>query len=969
MDLSQLATLLQDLGDNAELADRIKTIINEHEATDLLQHFRLDAVIKGECTTHVEYRVEQDLIPRKAEKRWYRMKEPIGRGTYGRVWLERDEKQASHRAVKIMAKDLMTRDGIDYKKEILALAKFSKPQYQQQQVLVQFLGWLEDPSDLFLYMEYFKLGDLEGHITESITEDDVKDITTNLLNGLRIMHHEGFAHRDLKPGNIFVVQKPPTASWWVKIGDFGISKRVNHELTALYTSIGTRLYMAPEVTGDLDTDEPTSKYDNAVDIWSLGCVVYKVATQGVPFRAPRDLRRFCAGGSFPEQPLLERIAADGVAFVKSLLVANPQNRLSAESALKVPWLLQRERNATQVTRPPDEHSIQPQTQGSVALKRPETKPTVKNNVNPAEATVRYSPPRVPSNPEKPGTVPVVDFGTAAIEPTIRISAPEPRRPAEPSQRRLQPRSPQPDSKLHTVQTAVTHVLQATKQLLNKLTEWSKKEASDVDVSDAYVRLGYEFNITCRAFLNLGIDTTDLGPVPDNLRTVLEDTLGQDPSAEALDRYLPRIRDIIISLLHGLKKKQALLAKASQTDIPGSDRSEQTGRGRKDPAAVEMTIRPSSPDSKSSVRNTVVFNRGSSEAYSATKSSEYLKRPDDDRVVHQLFLELMDRRGWKDLPEQAQRQMLSYPATKKWTLIHQDRLSELQDKREGPIYHGYGGPTQEGSPEWYIKKILDDSITAKDLNSLAVSLQTQIISWVKVFVDTRGLLALASVLTTINSKKGSKSIAAQKIDGMDMDSESLIVKCFKAAMNTKYGANDALAHQQILVSLVNSLVSPSINTRKVVTGILTFLCDWNDNQGHQKVLKAMDHVKDQHGEVGRFDLWIRAVEIAIDGRGRQIPGAGGPEGISKENHLLEYSVSTAIFINMLVDTANDLTARWQIRAQFISCGIKRVMVKLEGFQYDGIDKQIEHFRENEMLDYEELLEREEKQEKLPPTSRG
>jgi serine/threonine protein kinase len=194
-----------------------------------------------------------------------------------------------------MQKNLIKDGRIDYKKEILALAKFSKPQYQQQEVLVKFLGWFEDTSDLFLYMEYFELGDLEGHITESITEDEVKDITTNLLNGLRIMHSESFVHRDLKPGNIFVVRKPQAANWWVKIGHFGISKRVNHEQTALCTSIGTRPYMAPEVTGDLDTDEPAPMYNNAVDIWSLGCVIYTIATQRELFPSPRDVKKFCEG--------------------------------------------------------------------------------------------------------------------------------------------------------------------------------------------------------------------------------------------------------------------------------------------------------------------------------------------------------------------------------------------------------------------------------------------------------------------------------------------------------------------------------------------------------------------------------------------------------------------------------------------------------------------------------------------------
>lgn len=84
----------------------------------------------------------------------------------------------------------------------------------------------------------------------------------------------------------------------------------------------------------------------------------------------------------------------------------------------------------------------------------------------------------------------------------------------------------------------------------------------------YVRLGYEFNIACRAFNGIGVDTSDLGPVPELLRAILEETLSQEASSASLDRFLPRIRDIIITLLHGLKRKQQRLrAKQVKDNAP------------------------------------------------------------------------------------------------------------------------------------------------------------------------------------------------------------------------------------------------------------------------------------------------------------------------------------------------------------------------------------------------------------------
>ena len=118
--------------------------------------------------------------------------------------------------------------------------------------------------------------------------------------------------------------------------------------------------------------------------------------------------------------------------------------------------------------------------------------------------------------------------------------------------------PQPGQQLSQIEKSVTHLLIATKQLLETLTQWSRQNATEGDVSDVYVRLGYEFNIACRAFNSIGVDTADLGPVPELLRTILEETLSQEATGASLDLFLPQIRDIIIGLLHGLKKKQQRL---------------------------------------------------------------------------------------------------------------------------------------------------------------------------------------------------------------------------------------------------------------------------------------------------------------------------------------------------------------------------------------------------------------------------
>ena len=128
-------------------------------------------------------------------------------------------------------------------------------------------------------MEYVKYGDLQSHMNTPIPEVQSKVVTAQLLHGLKLMHQEKFTHRDLKPHNIFVVETQPY--FWVKIGDFGITKRITNDQTTLKTEIGTLDYLAPEVLGYVD--EETSQYTNSVDIWSLGCACHRLLTMSPPF--------------------------------------------------------------------------------------------------------------------------------------------------------------------------------------------------------------------------------------------------------------------------------------------------------------------------------------------------------------------------------------------------------------------------------------------------------------------------------------------------------------------------------------------------------------------------------------------------------------------------------------------------------------------------------------------------------------
>jgi len=94
-----------------------------------------------------------------------------------------------------------------------------------------------------------------------------------------------------------------------------------------------------------------------------------------------------------------------------------------------------------------------------------------------------------------------------------------------------------------------------KALQAALHRWSRTQASPEDVSDCYVQFGVEFNAVVLAFKGYDIPTSDLHPIPTQLRSVLEECLGENPSLDTLDRYLPEIRRSLWDVLHGLRAKQ------------------------------------------------------------------------------------------------------------------------------------------------------------------------------------------------------------------------------------------------------------------------------------------------------------------------------------------------------------------------------------------------------------------------------
>jgi serine/threonine protein kinase len=139
--------------------------------------------------------------------------------------------------------------------------------------------------------------------------------------------------------NILVRDLPP-APWWVKIGDFGISKRM--EDTIQQTSIGgTSAFMAPELQGFTgEGEEHTVQTAYASDMWALGEITFQVFTRKESFAKVAMLSRYIHNIiPFPLHEL-EKVKASHMAqyFILLLMTPTPSSRPTVAQAIEHQWI-------------------------------------------------------------------------------------------------------------------------------------------------------------------------------------------------------------------------------------------------------------------------------------------------------------------------------------------------------------------------------------------------------------------------------------------------------------------------------------------------------------------------------------------------------------------------------------------------------------------------------------------------------
>uniref|UniRef100_A0A673XA20 calcium/calmodulin-dependent protein kinase n=1 Tax=Salmo trutta TaxID=8032 RepID=A0A673XA20_SALTR len=179
---------------------------------------------------------------------------------------------------------------------------------------------------------------------EYYSEADASQCINQILESVQHIHQHDIVHRDLKPENLLLASKMKGAA--VKLADFGLAIEVQGDQQAWFGFAGTPGYLSPEV---LRKDA----YGKPVDIWACGVILYILLVGYPPFwdEDQHKLYQQIKAGAYDfPSPEWDTVTPEAKNLINQMLTINPSKRITADQALKHPWICQRSTVASMIHR-------------------------------------------------------------------------------------------------------------------------------------------------------------------------------------------------------------------------------------------------------------------------------------------------------------------------------------------------------------------------------------------------------------------------------------------------------------------------------------------------------------------------------------------------------------------------------------------------------------------------------------------
>ncbi|XP_041426328.1 calcium/calmodulin dependent protein kinase (CaM kinase) II gamma S homeolog isoform X31 [Xenopus laevis] len=271
----------------------------------------------------------------------YQLYEELGKGAFSVVRRCVKKSSSQEYAAKIInTKKLSARDHQKLEREARICRLLKHPN------IVRLHDSISEEGFHYLLFDLVTGGELFEDIVarEYYSEADASHCIHQILESVNHIHQHDIVHRDLKPENLLLASKCKGAA--VKLADFGLAIEVQGDQQAWFGFAGTPGYLSPEVL----RKDP---YGKPVDIWACGVILYILLVGYPPFwdEDQHKLYQQIKAGAYDfPSPEWDTVTPEAKNLINQMLTINPAKRITADQALKHPWVCQRSTVASMMHR-------------------------------------------------------------------------------------------------------------------------------------------------------------------------------------------------------------------------------------------------------------------------------------------------------------------------------------------------------------------------------------------------------------------------------------------------------------------------------------------------------------------------------------------------------------------------------------------------------------------------------------------